>query len=101
MEEFPLAAEGPKHAFRRVDADVEFGCHELDRRTQHRAFRVRFVGFLDFFVPAADVIDDGEVLGAVGLHIRHRIQFIRHHIQFQHKSHQRGEESKLSHERSL
>jgi hypothetical protein len=59
-----------------------------------RRFICLFRGFHQLFVPAADVIDHREMLGAVGLDVCYGVQFVPCQIQVQDKSHQGGKKSK-------
>lgn len=65
MHKLPLAHHIPEHALGRPN--VQFGAigQDLDGRAEGGALAVARLGGLQLLFPAVDVVDDGDVLGAV------------------------------------
>ena len=93
MNKFPLATHGPEDAFRGRGIDVTFLAQDADGGAEDGTFFGAGFGLLEFLFVAVDVVDDGDVFGAVEVDVFDGGQFGGGEFELHDEAHEGGEEA--------
>ena len=91
MHKLPLAAHGPENPLRSRDTDVALPANDPDRRAQDGTLLLAALGLLELLLVTVDVVDDGDVFGAVEVDVPDAVELGLRQFELHDEAHQGGQ----------
>lgn len=90
MDQLPFTDHGPQHALGGLGVEIDLPAQNLDGRTDFGTLAIDGLSRSDLSLPAVDVVDDGQMLGAVHFQRLKCLELLRRQMDPHHETHRGG-----------